>query len=739
MKKIIWLLLTIHVTIVSSQNSWTKINSQNTSTKNKFTSTTLSNIDFYAMDITSFKESITSQNKVTLPNFYGNFSDYYITETSNFTKKVASKYSAITSYSLKGIDDKTATGKLSIGTDGVHIIMFSGKHKTLYITPYNKEKTTYAAHLKGALDDGTSDFTCFAEDKISVEKNEIDTYSHKNANDSKLRVYRLALACTGEYAQFHINQQGLSDTATDTAKEEAVLSAMNTSITRVNAVFERDLAVRMNIVLNSNGNNDLIFLDPDTDDFTNDTTTLLFNESQVVCDDIVGSSNYDIGHTFSTGAGGLASLRAICTTTRKAKGVTGISSPIGDTFDIDYVAHEIGHQFGAPHTFNGENGGNCDTNNRNDANAVEPGSGTTIMSYVGICSPLNVQNNSDDYFHAVSIASMWAAIQNTSCATEIDTNNASPIINLNNTAYNVPISTPLILKGDATDTDSSNLTYCWEQIDIELVTVPLSTNIAGPAFRSLPPSISSDRYLPTLATVVAGSTANDWEAIPEVSRNMNFSLTVRDNESDGGATAREDISINFIDTDPFTVNTPDALIANANQTITWNVGETNISPINTDKVTIKLSIDGGLTFPFTIIEDTDNDGSEEVLIPLVSTTSNAIILIQASENIFYNISDIFEIFNDPTASVEDTTFNKFSLYPNPSQGIFNLNFETFSKSNTTIIQLIDIRGKIIHKKEYNITSTLSSQQLDYSDLNTGLYLLQITNGSKQTIKKIILE
>jgi len=375
---------------------------------------------------------------------------------------------------------------------------------------------------------------------------------------------------------------------------------MNTTITRVNGIFERDVAATMNIVVNADGENELIFLD--SDDFSNNDAFELIEESQEVCDNIIGSSNYDIGHTFSTGAGGLA--------------------------------HEIGHQFGANHTFN-----NSCNQNRWNSTAVEPGSGSTIMAYAGIC-PTNVQNNSDDYFHSISIDQMWATMQSTSCATETSTNNASPVVNAGNDV-SVPKSTPLILRGEATDIDSNGLTYCWEQTDNEIATMPpVSTNLAGPAFRSFAPTDSPNRYLPTLTTIVNGDLENEWEVLPSVAREMNFSLVVRDNHANGGASERDNITISVIDTDPFTVTSPNTAVSwdvGLTETITWDKSTTDVAPISCENVKITLSLDGGETFPITLVESTPNDGSYDVIVPN-QLTSTARIMIEGIDNIFYNVN-----------------------------------------------------------------------------------------------------
>jgi hypothetical protein len=654
------LLLALSISFASAQSSWKKIDSESYHAKSDlaFRKNQPKKFDLYDLDIKNFKSDLNQiklgKNIIQLPNNDGELSQYKIIESTNFTQPVSKEYGFLKSYSLKGIDDKTATGKISFGTDGVHITIFSAKHSTQYIDPYTKDKLTYVSYNRKDIPSQNSDFDCLF-DENSVKQEIKNATSQRNADDGKLRTFRLALACTGEYAQFHLNNQGVPTNATDAVKKAAVLSAMNTTMTRVNGVYERELSVRMNIVVNTSGENELIFLDPNTDNLTNNSASVLINESQNVCDNIIGAANYDIGHTFSTGAGGLAGLGVVCTNGQKGRGITGTNSPIGDPYDIDFVAHEIGHQFGAPHTFNNSCGGN-----RSNANAVEPGSGSTIMAYAGICSP-NVQNNSDDYFHAVSITSMWNTIQSSAtCGAETDTGNSAPTANAG-TDVTVPKSTPLVLRGEATDADGLNgLTYCWEQIDTEIATMPpLSTNTGGPAFRSLSPSDSTDRYLPALPTVIAGNTSSTWEVIPSVAREMNFALVVRDNHAGGASSARDDMTITVADVEPFLItshNDGSSWDVGVTQTITWDKSTTDLAPINCQNVRIKLSIDGGVTFPIVLVESTPNDGSHDLAMSN-HPTSQARIMVEAVGNIFYNVNSTNFTINltDPTFFIENTT------------------------------------------------------------------------------------
>ncbi|QOD59397.1 T9SS type A sorting domain-containing protein [Polaribacter haliotis] len=562
---------------------------------------------------------------------------FYIEETSNLNKELASKYNNIVSYSGVQVDNSSIKLKFSKGLDGFHFSIYEPGKNTFYVDSYTKDNKKLIAYNRKDLIKEAKDFTC----QVKEFNKAVPVFQSKNANDGLLRTYRLALACTGEYAQFHLNRLGISSAATEQSKKAAVLSAMNTTLTRINGIFERDLSVRMEIVAN---NDAIIFLDANTDNLTNNNTGELIKESQTVCDSNIGSANYDIGHTFSTGAGGFAGGGVVCKTGQKASGVTGISQPFGDEFDIDFVAHEFGHQFGANHTFNGTSS-NCEGGNRNDFTAVEPGSGSTIMGYAGICAPQNIQNDSDDHFHSVSIDEMWNIITTSAnCAVATPTGNTAPSANAG-FDYSIPKSTPFILRGVGADVDAgTTLSYSWEQIDNEVGTgvavPPSSTNTGGAVFRSLPISFSPNRYMPALPTVLSGSTESTWEVVPSVARDLNFSLVVRDNNSGGGSSARDDMRVTVTDAEAFTVSAPNTAVVwdtGSTQTITWNKGTTDLAPINCVNVNIKLSINGGLTYPITLKSNTPNDGSEEIIIPN-NATSSARILVEAVDNIFYNVN-----------------------------------------------------------------------------------------------------
>ncbi|UAM98351.1 T9SS type A sorting domain-containing protein [Polaribacter litorisediminis] len=662
---------------LKAQDFWKKIDKQNYKhqkeiyQKKNFPAA----FEILSMDIDAFSKNLKRKSAeqkeiIELPNSDGSLSKFSIKETSNFEATLQAKFPNITSYSAQGIDDPTAVAKISMGTDGFHAVIFSGVKETVFIDPYSKDHKDFIVYKRASLSKGNEDFKCLVE--ASAKKDFTVSDFNKNTNDANLRTYRLALAGTGEYSQFHLSRQNVSDLETDAVKKAAVLSAMNTSMTRVNGIFERDVAVRFIIV----GNNDqLIFLDPDTDNLSNNNTDALINETQSICDDIIGTLNYDIGHTFSTGAGGLAGLGVVCLANQKGRGVTGIGSPVGDPYDVDYVSHEIGHQFGANHTFN-----NSCSNNRNSSTAIEPGSGSTIMAYAGICPP-NVQSSGDDYFHSVSITEMLHIIESSGdCAVLSDTNNTAPIANAG-LDFSIPKSTPFVLKGTAIDAEGvESLTYNWEQIDSESGTMPPESGSGeGPMFRSVPSQNVPYRYMPNLSTVLENSTASTWEVLPSEARELNFSFLVRDNHSRGGGTSRDDMKVEVVDAPPFIVtsqNTEETFNAGQTISVTWSKGITDIAPIDCKNVHIKLSVDGGLTFPIFLKANTPNDESEEVLIPN-NATADARIMVEAADNIFYNVntSKFSIVSSTPTFLMVDKTGEQAVCNDESQSSSYTINFD----------------------------------------------------------------
>lgn len=672
---------------------------------------------------------------IELPTNNGDLQRFRVYEASTFAPELQEKHPNIRSYAAQGIDDPTAVARFSVSDIGMNVVITSANYSKMYIDPYTTDRNYYISyHIDQTTD--TSGFVCLVEDdmspRLSIEEME-NMDQHRNANDGKLRTFRLALACTGEYAQFHLNNQGISSTATDAVKKAAVLSAMNVAMTRVNGVYEQDLAVTMVIVPN---NEDIIYLNANTDPYTNNSGVTMLGQNQTTVDNIIGSANYDIGHVFSTGGGGIAGLRVPCLNGQKARGVTGLPQPINDSFYIDFVCHEMGHQFGANHTFNNACGGN-----RNNGTAVEPGSGTTIMSYAGICAP-NVLGSSEPYFHAVSIAEIWSNLiyGNSQCGAQTDTNNAPPIANAGPN-YTIPKSTPFILEGSATDADGTDgLTHTWEQTNPQTAPMPpVNTSTVGPLFRSVKPSAESHRYMPMISTVLAGNTESRWEVVPSVGRVMNFRYTVRDNFAGGGSSDSGNMKVTVDgNSGPFVItshNTESTWTIGNTETVTWDVAGSDLAPVNAANVDIYFSTDNGSTYPIVIATNVPNTGSAVINVPNVNTTLGR-MMIRGSGNIFYDLNDA-RIIVDGVVGTDDFAFEDFTVYPNPSNGTFNLKFTPDSVEKIEV-SLYDLRGRLIDQTIYDEASTgIFNRQLDYNYIDTGMYLLVVKNGDKKATKKLI--
>ncbi len=657
MKKITLLLMIFALNLGFSQRSyWTKIEETKLVSKEKFErATNPSQAQFYSLDLQALKGALAnapmenpemSSNLILeFPDFNGNLSRFKVFEAPIMEKGLMDKFPSIKTYSAQGIDDKTAVLRFSVTNFGLHVMSLSGNSGTYYIDTYTKDLNNYIVYSRKDIQP-TRQFGCLVQDEEAVIQDYGRLENQIMVNDGNLRQYRLAMSCTIEYAAFHLTAAGTPAAAPLATKRAVVLSAMVVTMTRVNGIYERDVAVRMNLIAN---NENIIFIDSDS--FTNDDGVALLDENLAVINSVIGTANYDVGHVFSTGGGGIAQLGSVCGT-GKARGVTGSPSPVGDPFDVDYVAHEFGHQFGANHTQNNA----CQ---RATSSSFEPGSASTIMGYAGICAP-NVQNNSDDHFHARSILEMTNFVLSPSanCRQLSASGNIAPVVNAG-ANYIIPNGTAFKLTGSATDANGDALTYCWEQYNNTVSTQPpLTTATAGPNFRSVSPSTSPTRFFPRFEDVLNGNLAPTWEVVPTVARTMTFALTVRDNRAGAGMTNRDDMTVTTAAVGPFRVTSPTlnaSLDTGSTQTITWDVAGTTANGINTNNVNILISTDGGVTFT-TLVANTDNDGTQDVTMPSTPAI-NCRIMIEAVGNIFYAVSPNFSLGYTVTETCNDYVFN----------------------------------------------------------------------------------
>ncbi|WP_304621896.1 reprolysin-like metallopeptidase [Robertkochia aurantiaca] len=566
---------------------------------------------------------------MTFPGLNGEILSFRLQPSGVLSEGLQRKFPQLTTYKGFALEDPEQQIHLSFNGEKLHAMIMKNNQISL-LNPVSNDSYLLAA--KSSFQ--RKEFNCLYEEtktRLEVEK---EPGVLRAFDDSSVRTYRLAVAATAEYSNYHIENKGLTN-ATVVEKKLGVLESIVTTMVRVNAVFLNDLGITMELV---EDNEAVIFLDPDTDGFTNSSPGAMISEVQQIIDSRIGINNYDVGHVFATGSGGIAQLSSPCTNA-KARGVSGLSSPEGDPFDIDIVAHEFGHQFGASHTFN-----NSCNNNRSSATAVEPGSGSTIMAYAGICPP-NVEGQSDGYFHAISIAQIHENVTNgnsSGCAAITANGNTAPIVT-DEPNKSIPAGTAFVLTAEATDADGDNLTYCWEQQDNEISQQPPRQNASGgPNFRSVIPSPSPTRFFPRASAILNNNLSPTWEVIPTVARNLDFSVLVRDNSLDGGQSARDDVRIEVVNTgEPFTVTSQaeDETIGGSSIiTVTWNVAGTDMAPINVSRVDIFMSIGGDLQNLIPLQTGTANDGEESVVIPGDLTSDNARIVVKAVDNVFFAVN-----------------------------------------------------------------------------------------------------
>ncbi len=588
--------------------------------------------DSYELDFEHFKSMLKNAPKrfesnekgiiINWPMPSGKMQKFSVKRSDVFHPDLAAKYPEISAYTGLSLTDPTAVLKISMSHKGIEGMLLSNRHETIYMDRYlPKSQESYILYKRSNYERelAPGEGTCTVEVPNDGYKGH---ESNSRFGDCQLRKFRLAMACTGEYANFH------------GGNVPDVLAEFNASMIRVNGIYERDFTITMELIAETD---QLIYLNGNTDPYTNNDGGAMLGQNQATIDQVIGFNNYDIGHVYSTGGGGIASLRSPCTN-RKARGVTGLGNPTGDPFWVDYVAHEMGHQFGGNHTQNNP----C---NRNSSTAMEPGSASTIMGYAGICSP-NVQNNSDDYFHAVSQQEVanFVVAGNGNCAEFIMIDNEAPeITSITETGQVLPVRTPFFLTAEASDPDNDMLTYCWEQMDNESAQMPPSaTSTVGPAFRSFDPSENPTRYFPGLASVLFGTNGTTWEVLPNANRDMEFNLTVRDNNELGGCTADDDLSVTFTTSaGPFMItsqNSFETWSAGETKTVTWDVANTDIPPVSCDNVDIILSLNRGQSFDIVLAENVPNDGEHDITVPF-QLTSQGRIMLKCSTKTFFDLNN----------------------------------------------------------------------------------------------------
>ncbi|MEG3767338.1 reprolysin-like metallopeptidase [Alteromonas sp. 14N.309.X.WAT.G.H12] len=594
--------------------------------------------NYQSLDSTVLQQRFTDKNAtvtIAIPLPDGTSADFTLTPSQVMSSSLAARYPEFMSYEAVQVDEPENIGRFSITHKGLSgIFRYNGQWALLSPVYEGNSEDYISYYYKNA--DGESLLASTTDDAlvaavVTDEDEETSVSTAQKTTGDTLTTYRLALSATGEYTE-----------AVGGTKDDAV-AEMVTLVNRVNQILLVDTAIQFELV----DNEDIIYTDGDTDPFTNSDSTTDIETNQTVIDEAIGTDNYDVGHLLSTNPGGLAYVGVACNASYKAQGYSGNTSPQGESFYVDLVAHELGHQLDAEHTFNAQDSSDCADDQRSGDSAVEPGSGSTIMSYAGLCSGQNIESSADPYYHAHSVEQIRDYVESgrgSTCGTRTSLDNSAPSVSVDSSSYTIPANTPFWLDASASDDDGDELSYQWEEMDAggddggTADGTEMSTdNGANPLFRSYEAVSVSYRYFPALEDVLS-DTVSFGEVYPSTDRELNFRITVKDNL---GGVDTADVTLDVVDTGAaFAVTTPtedSVWQGNTEETVTWDTASTELSPISCDTVDIKADLDGDNVFDTTLISDTDNDGEQSVTVPNTATSA-ARVMVSCSDNVFYAVN-----------------------------------------------------------------------------------------------------
>jgi hypothetical protein len=673
---------------------------------------------------------------IELPLPDGTLKKFRVVESPVMAPELCAAYPNIKTFNVVGVDLPGTYGKLDFTEMGFHA-MLRGSLGDYYIDPYCRfNQEDYSVYY---VKDFRKD-PAHVMEEVGVLTNERPLTARYDINTtqavcvgSQLRTYRTAIACTGEYAQA---ATGLSSPTVAQA-----LSCIVTTLNRVDGVYETDLAVKMVLVPTETV---VVYTNPSTDPFTgNNNASTLIGQSQTVIDNNIGNANYDNGHTFSTGGGGLSTLGGICTAGQKARSITGSPAPTGDPYDIDYVAHEMGHNFDGNHTFRGASG-SC-AGNYNPGTMVEPGSGITIQAYAGICGTNNDSTNSIPYFHTISYDEMinfTVSGNGNSCANITSTGNNAPTV-VGSANYVVPKSTPFILTGSATDPDGDVLSYSWEEIDNNSTAGNWNSG-SRPFFRNYNPSSSSSRMFPRLSVVQSGTyTTTVGEYLPSTQQTLNFRLVARDNKMGGGGVCYAASSVTVSSTaGPLTVTYPNVTgiswASGSSQTVTWDVNGTTASPVNCSLVNLLISYNSGSTWTM-LMPGVANSGTQVITVPTVTANiATCRIKVESVGNIFFDMSD--KNFTITTGGIGISSAYSgglaVQLVPNPAGNAVNVQVFGLRAAEKHSLVIYDMLGNALLK---DVLSGKESYDMHYdlSSFARGVYLVEISGDNRKAVSRLV--
>lgn len=569
-----------------------------------------------------------SAQSVFLPMPDGSDAAFQIRPQNTLSPALAKHYPEILSFSGYAITDPATIVQLDISEHGFSAQILDSKGQTIYIRPEHDAQSHYLSYFKHQITQARS---LTVDDRLWLPASALPpkTSLRRSATTDNLNIkitYRLAVAATGEFSQFY------------NADKAQVLSAIVSQVNQLNQIYERDLGVRLELVENTE---QLIYLNPETDPYTAGDLPLLLEQNQLQMDQVIGSENYDIGHVFTTEQGGLAGVGTLCSYYYKAYGLSGCASPTDVHFAVDVLAHEIGHQFGATHTYNGSRGA-C--SQRYADTAYEPGSGSTIMSYPGLCAQDNLQNHAQSNFHSASLAQIRQYILQTPENCGRHSIAALPLANpVASPVYVIPRQTPFMLSGNSEVSQQANYSYSWEQWDLGSTGQPLLQDIgSGPLFRAFPPTQSAKRSFPQMNDVLYQTTTTG-EILPSTRRSLNFRLIARDNQGSAATTIQTQTIEVSDQAGPFRFSWPNRAVqwqGGSIHRIRWDVANTNQAPVSCEALSLMHSDDGGLNFNTLLADYLENEGSTLIRLPTDWNYQHNRLRLSCVNNLFFAVNPV---------------------------------------------------------------------------------------------------
>ncbi|MDC3050857.1 M12 family metallo-peptidase [Bacteroidota bacterium] len=677
--------------------------------------------------------------KIDFPNEKGQLEFFSLMETKTLSKKIQMKYPNIRTF--RGYSDtrKNVILRITFSPHGI-----SGTLRTpkglMFLQPLYKDSNTEHIFYRSSRYN-------FTEGKLFCKTNLIKIGSTikktKQIKSNKIinrapKSFKIAIAASGEYTEFW----GDNNDQNGTNSEDAFAAVVST-INRLNEIMEVDLGIRLLIVSDAS----LMYEDKSSDPFNSNFAS----EIHSTLSSLVGEENYDLGHLFHRGqaSGDAGSVGNVCINDSKDRAysahpftATNGSSGffLNDYFDLDFVLHEVGHQFGATHTYAYDP--------EPFGVSSEPGSGSTIMSYAGFVSGENMQRHSDPYFHYHSIQDVESYVDNVSCHSNVNSINQKPTVSAGDDFY-IPKGTAYYLEANGFDLDNDNLTYCWEQLDSGQVD---ASNfgpelLTGSINRSIPPSDNKIRYIPGISEILNGNLTpsnptlfSSWETVSNVERTLTWGVTVRDRSEsnpNGMGQISQDVKKIFVTATagPFKITSNDSsdIIwkSGSNQKIIWDVANTNRPPINTDRISIFLSVDGGENFSIPLVENIPNSGEAHIIVPGNISTERARIKISADNNIYFAV-------NNSQFKIEERDFAFPFIEPEKiscgdEELTFKFNLKAYNNFNGDVeFELLDFPNQIsynISPTSLNSSGTLGSITINRNELPYGSYNMYLSGTS----------